>query len=178
MKFIVNHQIKIAKPLPICNWPEIWCNFSLQNITSLSSLVSLPSSPCNASQNAWRNAHWRIFLWSPRLASMAQWWQIISYKKCSKLLWCKEQNDSQEACSRSVAELHYWKLGHTVHNSNHCSVDPKIPTVKGMPATSYVGCMRHAGISTQDKTRCYIELWLFFFFFFCFFFLLCNTWLM
>jgi len=33
-----------------------------------------------------------------------------------------------------------------------------IPTVKGMPATSYVGCMRHAEISTQDKTRCYIEL--------------------
>jgi len=45
-----------------------------------------------------------------------------------------------------------------VHNSNHCSGDPLIPTVKGMPTTSYVGCMRHAGISTQDKTRCYIEL--------------------
>jgi hypothetical protein len=154
------------------------CHFSLQNITSLTSPVSLRSSTYNASQNEQRNINLCIFLWSYRLARMAQCWQNISYPKCSTLLWCKEQSACQEACRRSVAELHYWKSGHTVHNSNHCSGDPMIPTVKGMPATSYVGCMRHAAISTQDKTRCYIELRLFFFFlFFCFFFVLWNTWL-
>ena len=164
--------------LPICNSPEIRRNFSLQNITSLNYPVSLPSSPYNASQNARRNINLCIFLWSPRLASMAQCWQKFSSPKCSTMLWCKEQSACQEACSRSVAELHYWKSVHTVHNSNHCSGDPMIPTVKGMPATSYVGCMRHAGISTQDKTRCYIglRLFFFFFFFFCFFFVLWNTW--